>query len=190
MKIRRWMVPLSTGILLCACAAGMLRATTLMQMTLAQMAHAAQEIVRARCVANATRWDSGELWTLTTFDVEETWRGVANGQITVRLLGGRTAQFTSTVSGVPRFRPGEEVVLFLQSTPQGDYSVVSWQQGTFRILGDKGTGEERVTQDTASLGTYDPSTRRFVTAGIRGLPIGEFRSQVETALVNARRREQ
>lgn len=184
MKIRRLLTALGMSILLCACGAATLEATTLMQMTVAQMARASQEIVRARCIANATQWDKGELWTFTTFDVEESWRGEANGRIAVRLLGGRTAPFTSVVSGIPHFRPGEEVVLFLQRTAQGDYSVVSWQQGTFRIGRDADTGEERVTQDTAQVQTYDPSTRRFVVRGILRQNISELRSEVETALKN------
>lgn len=184
MKIRRLLIALGMGVLLFPRGAATLRATTLMQMTVAQMAHAAQEIVRARCIANATQWDKGELWTFTTFDVEESWRGAANGRITVRLLGGRTAQFTSIVSGVPRFRRGEEVILFLQRTTQGDYSIVSWQQGTFRIGRDADTGEERVTQDTAQVQTYDTSIRRFVVSGIRMQNISKLRSEVQAALKN------
>jgi hypothetical protein len=158
------------------------RATTLMPMSVAQMTQAAQEIVRARCVANATHWDHGELWTFTAFDVQENWRGTATGQISVRLLGGRTAQITSTVSGVPHFQPGEDVVLFLEPTSLGGYSIVSWQQGTFRIRRDAATGEDRVTQDTARLETYDPAARRFITFGIRGLAIEELRNRVQAAI--------
>ena len=88
--------------------------TTLMRMSLAQISQAAQAIVRARCIGNSTRWDAGEIWTFTSFDIEETWSGSAPAQISVRLLGGRVGNLTSTVSGVPRFSPGEEVVLFLE----------------------------------------------------------------------------
>src|SRR5277367_4285261 len=81
-------------------------ATTLARMSLGQMSLTAKLIVRAKCVENSTRWDAGEIWTFTSFDVEETWRGSAPGIITVRLLGGRSGNLTSSVSGVPRFRPG------------------------------------------------------------------------------------
>ena len=162
-------------------------ATTLMRMSLAQLTQASQEIVRARCVANNTAWDDGEIWTLTTFDVEETWRGSTSATITVRLLGGRTAQFTSRVSGVPRFHPGEDVVLFLEGTSRGDYSVVSWQQGTFRIRRVAGSGEERVTQDTAGFETFDANTHRFLFTGIRGMRFADFRAGVEAVVANGGR---
>ena len=91
------------------------RATTLARMSVAKMSQAAQVIVRARCLENSTGWDAGrnlDVHDLST--VEEVWQGSAPARITVRLLGGRVGNLTSSVSGVPRFRAGEEVVLFLE----------------------------------------------------------------------------
>ncbi len=158
-------------------------ATTLMRMSLAQMARTAKLIVRARCVANSTVWDEGEIWTRTTFAVEESWTGPPGSrQIAVRLLGGSLGNITSHVSGIPRFQPGEDTVLFLQASPNGDFAIVSWQQGTFRIRQNAAIGEEIVIQDTASVSTYDPVSRRFEAAGIRAMALPDFRSQVAAAL--------
>ena len=138
--------------------------TTLMRMSLAQISQAAQVIVRARCIGNSTRWDAGEIWTFTSFAVEETWSGSAPAQISVRLLGGRVGNLTSTVSGVPRFSPGEQVVLFLAPTARGDFSVVSWEQGTFRIRRDVRTGVLAFTRvitanaPGASVGSGSPAS--------------------------------
>jgi hypothetical protein len=162
-------------------------ATTLMHMTVTQMAQAAQVIVRARCIASSTSWDAGEIWTFTDFDVQETWRGPATSRITVRLLGGKTGNVTSTVSGVPSFHAGEDVILFLERTRAGDFSVVSWQQGTFRIRRDRFSGEETITQDSASFPIFDPGSRQFQTSGIRNLPVNSFREQVDTALLTGGR---
>ena len=153
------------------------RATTLKRMSVADLSRVAHTVVRARCVTSSTRWDTGEIWTFTTFDVEEIWKGSAPAHITVRLLGGRTEDFTSTVSGVPRFSPGEELILFLERTPAQDFSIVSWMQGTFRI-GLNGATEETVTQDTASFPVFDPASQRFEATGIRKMPISAFRSLV------------
>lgn len=156
--------------------------TTLARMSVAQMSQTAQAIVRARCLGGSTGWDAGEIWTLTSFEVEEVWRGSPPARITVRLLGGRIGNLTSSVSGVPRFRPGEEVILFLEWTPRGDFSVVSWEQGTFRIRREVATGQESVTQDTASFATFDPATHRFEATGTRNLPLETFRARVEAAM--------
>jgi hypothetical protein len=87
--------------------------------------------------------------------------------------------------GVPRFRPGEDVVLFLQQAPNGNYSVVSWVQGTFRIAHARGTATEIVTQDSASVDTFDPATRQFKSSGIRALPLDALRAQVSSAMRSA-----
>jgi hypothetical protein len=94
--------------------------TTLVRMSIAQMTQAAHLVVRARCVSNSTAWDAGEIWTFTSFAMEETWKGTLSGNsgtyLTVRLLCGSVGNLTSTVSGIPRFIPGEQVVLFLEPT--------------------------------------------------------------------------
>lgn len=162
----------------------MLCATTLEKMSIRRMACVAPLIVRARCISNATKWDAGEIWTFTSFEVAEPWKGSAPERITVRLLGGTVGSLTSTVSGVPRFRPGEHVILFLQPTSRGAYSIVSWQQGTFRVHSRSvaHATEETVTQDTAAFATFDPQTRRFETTGARDLSLSAFRAQVQSAI--------
>ena len=157
-------------------------ATTLMRMSFAQMARASQLIVRARCMGETTNWDAGEIWTFTSFRVEETWHGAAPSQISVRLLGGRYGNVTSKVSGVPRFAAGEEVILFLERTRRGDFSVVSWEQGTFRIHRDASGGRELAVEDTAAFPVFDPATRQFAATGIRNVPVAELRSRVGAAL--------
>src|SRR5271156_5588531 len=146
---------------------------------------AATTLERAQCLGNSVAWDGGEIWTFTSFEVEDSWKGAPTGaaqQVTVRLLGGSVGNLTSTVSGVPRFRSGEEVILFLQPTARGDFSIVSWVQGTFRIHRDARSGAETVIQDTAAFDTYDPAARQFDAAGIRNLSVAALRLRVQSAL--------
>jgi hypothetical protein len=165
--------------------AGSVVATTIERMSLAKMTQAAPVIVRARCAGNTVVRDAGEIWTITSFDVEETWRGEAQSHINVRLLGGILGDVTSHVSGVPRFRPGEDAVLFLEPTKRGDFSVVSWEQGTFRIHRGAFDGQELVTQDTASFAAFDPATRQFRVSGIRDMRLDDLHARIEAALHKA-----
>ncbi len=161
---------------------GNVAATTLARMSIEQMARKAPLIVRARCTSNYTAWDAGEIWTFTNFEVEDTWKGSVPAAITIRLLGGRMATLTSTISGIPRFQTGEEAVLFLEPTPRGDFSVMSWAQGTMRIRRNIRTGTENVTQDTASSATFDPATRSYAINGIRNVALEDFHARVNAAL--------
>jgi hypothetical protein len=174
--------PIFFALCVCLLACASVAPTTLAHMSVTKLTHASSLILRARCVENATAWDAGEIWTFTTYEPTEVWKGSAQSRVRVRLLGGRLGNLTSNVSGVPRFRTGEDVVLFLAPTTRGDFSVVSWVQGTFRIRHDQRTGEDTVTQDSASFDTFDPSTRQFTASGIHDLPLQEFRSQIVAAL--------
>lgn len=185
MKISRGFRTCAAAVLLLTCYLPV-RATTIEKMSLARLTHVAPIIVHARCASNATAWEAGEIWTFTTFDVLDSWKFPSQTQIPpqiiVRLLGGTVGPLTSNVSGVPRFRPGEEVVLFLEPTSRGDLSIVSWQQGTFRIYRDPRSAVETVTQDTAAFAVFDPRTRRFEANGVRNLPLSSFRQQVDAAI--------
>jgi hypothetical protein len=164
-------------LLLCNAAAP----TTLAHMSIAKLTQSSRLIIRARCVNNFAAWDASEIWTFSTFEPSEIWKGASPQRVSVRLLGGRVGNLTSNVSGVPRFHAGEEVVLFLAPTTRGDFSVVSWVQGTFRIRRDPRSGPETVTQDSASFDTFDPSTKTFTPSGVRDLPLDELRAQVAAA---------
>ena len=104
-------------------------ASTIERMSIPRMAQTATLIVRARCTGNAARWEGGEIWTITQLETEDVWKGAASSRLSIRLLGGSVGNITSTVSGVPRFHAGEDLVLFLEPTRLGDYSVESWEQG-------------------------------------------------------------
>jgi hypothetical protein len=178
-SLRTFVSALCLSLLLCNAASP----TTLAHMSVAKLTQSSRVIVRARCVRNKSAWEAGEIWTFTALEPTETWKGPAQSRVNVRLLGGRVGNLTSHVSGVPRFRIGEEVVLFLVPTPRGDFSVVSWVQGTFRIHQDSRTGVETVTQDSASFDTFDPATKTFAPSGVRDISLDELHAQVTAALI-------
>lgn len=172
-------------------AATSAEATTLRRMNLDELVAAASGVARVRCAGNETRWEGGHIWTLTTFDVVETLKG--NGalpmRITVRLIGGKAGHLISTVDGVPRFRVGEEAMLFLEASAAGEFTVTGWVQGTFRLRRDARTGRESVTQDTSGLSLFDPAARQFRAGGVRNIPVEEFRQRVRDSIARSERRQ-
>lgn len=169
---------LLASIALLAISAG---ATTLKRMSLEEMTATASVVARVRCTASEVRAERGEIWTFTSFETVETLKGSPPAQFTVRLIGGRLGHLKATVDGVPRFRNGEELILFLEPAPAGQWTVVSWVQGTFRVRHDPATGSEVVTQDTSGLAMFDARTRQFMPGGVRNLPLGEFKQRVADA---------
>ena len=156
--------------------------TTLAPLDLEQLTTRASAVVRARVAAVAARGDARGIWTLTTFERLESWKGSAPARLVVRMPGGAAGGLRERVEGVPRFTPGEEVVLFLEPLPAGEWTIAGWVQGTYRIRRDARSGVERAIPDAAGrllLGprssSYRPAVPRLQE---RTLPVAELRAQV------------
>jgi hypothetical protein len=172
------------GFLVVLMAGGMARATTLQRMSLEELAAAAPAIARVRCITSESRWENGRIWTFTTAEVLEPMKGALPARIILRMIGGQAGSLHSKVEGAPRFAGGEEVILFLAPTRRGDWTVVSWAQGTFRVHHRASSAEERVTQDTAGVALFHPATRRFEEGGVRNLSLREFRERLARVLAH------
>lgn len=157
-------------------------ATTLARMTVEQMTRAAQLVVRAKCLENSSGWDAGEIWTFSEFQVEDAWKGAQPSTLRVRLLGGRAGNLASNVPGIPRFQLGEEVVLFLEPTERGDFSVVSWVQGTFRIRRNSRTDEEWAVQDTAEFALTGSAPGESSARSALGMRVAALHARVAAAV--------
>lgn len=153
-------------------------AATLEKMTLGEMGAASAFVVRARCLEVSSRWDRGEIWTFSRFQTIGSWKGNLPGEFTVRMIGGQVGEIESLVSGVPRFAPGDEAVLFLVPTAERDYAVTAWTEGTFRVRRDA-SGSAFVTQESAAELVFDPTTRKYQAPGIRKMPLAAFHGLFE-----------
>jgi hypothetical protein len=169
---------------LCATAG---QATTLRQLSLAELVSVSNAVARVRCTSVQTLWKNGSIWTFTAFQVMDAIKGSLPAQITVRLPGGRVGHLTSTVAGTPTFRVGEEAVLFLEHSTAGEFTIAGWVEGTFRIWRDSRTSIELVTQDSSAFAVFDPATRSFRAEGIRGMRFDEFRARLAALSAGAER---
>jgi hypothetical protein len=174
------------GLALLALTAALTSGTTLTRLRFEDLTQQSSAIARLRCLGSDFHWDRGELWTETRFEVLETHKGLLPGLVTVRTIGGTFGHLHSHVDGVPIFRAGEEVYLFLWERPGEPYRVLGWAQGTFRIARgpNSGTdsGTETVTQDSAMAPIFDPRTRTFRRGGIRNVPLAIFQLKLRRAL--------
>jgi hypothetical protein len=165
-----------------ALLAGIANATTLARMRFEDLAQQATAVARVRCVGAESRWENGEIWTETRFEVEEQNKGSLPSFVTVKMLGGRVGNLHSRIEEVPTFRAGEEAYVFLWTRNGEPYRVLGWTQGTFRIARDSRTGLETVTQDSAATPMFDLRTRQFRHGGIRNLPVAIFQLKLRKAL--------
>jgi hypothetical protein len=161
------------------------RATTLVRLSLDQLAAGSDAVARVNFSSAETRWENGTIWTITKVKVVETMKGNLPGEISVRLPGGRVGHLTATVEGTPRFHPGDDAIVFLKISRAGGFTVAGWVEGTFRILRDPRTGNQTVTQDSSAFAVFDPATRTFRTEGVHRMPMDEFRARLASALARS-----
>src|SRR3984957_11213306 len=161
------------------------RATTLVRLSLDQLASGSDAVARVNFSSAVTRWENGTIWTITTVKVTETLKGNLPGEISVRLPGGRVGHLTATVEGTPRFNPGDDAIVFLKISQAGGFTVAGWVEGTFRILRDPRTGNQTVTQDSSAFAVFDPATRTFRTEGVHRMPMDEFRGRLASAVARS-----
>jgi hypothetical protein len=171
-----------TGLVVLVLTAALSNATTLARLSFDDLAQGATAVARLKCLGSEIRWEQGEIWTDTQFEVIQRAKGLLGGLVTVRTMGGTHGGLHSLVDGVPVFHTGEEVYLFLWARPGEPYRVLGWSQGTFRIFRNEDTGLETVTQDSAAAPLFDPRVRKFRHGGIRNLPIPIFQLKLRRAL--------
>lgn len=122
-------------------------ATSLKKMTVADLTSYGSVIVVGNITHVSDGFDSNNLpYTEVTINVSESIRGGVTGTYTFRQFGlaaprdmgdGRTYVGVSP-DGFPRFRDGEEVMLFLfETTSLGFQSTVGLMQGKFMVDGDR-----------------------------------------------------
>lgn len=146
--------------------ASLATATTVQKFSLADLAKKSETIVLARVEDETARWEDGkrEIYTYITLRVLDPVKGMGkkaeNGKsakneetITIRQLGGTVDNMSSIVPGMPSFRRGEEVVVFLSAKDAKGYPwVVGLQQGKYTVYSDE-NGIKQVRNDVDGMST-------------------------------------
>lgn len=120
-------------------------------LSLAELAARAVRIFHARVIDNTVQTDaaSGQVVTLTRFEIIEPIKGATPSPYTIKQLGGRLpgSPYRLMVPGIPAFSPGKEYVVFLPEVSSlGFCSPLGLYQGRFdvtRIDGVKTVGNGR-----------------------------------------------
>ncbi|MBO6938806.1 MAG: hypothetical protein JJ863_27805 [Deltaproteobacteria bacterium] len=143
MKRTKWLVPALAAAMLAGAGlwGSSAEATVMVELTLEDMARDAVAIVHGRVVRTGghlgIRDGSAEPFTVTTLDVIEWIKGPGGDRIELREIGGELGgnRGGMAIDGVPNYDVGEEVVVFLENDPHGDfYRTYGMVQGKFVVL--------------------------------------------------------
>lgn len=116
-------------------------ATIMVEVPLEEMVVEGEGVVRATVIHSGTqlnlREGGSEITTITTLRVDEWLVGQGDDEIRLREIGGETARGGMRIAGTPRYRLGEEVVVFLDDDVDGVdryFRTFALVQGKFTVL--------------------------------------------------------
>ena len=137
--------------------------------SLAELVRGADLIVRGQvqAVTSGPRQE-GAPGTTVVVSVLEQWKGTRISTLRLVQPRGTEGGIAQEVPGLPTFRAGEEVILFLVREPRTGYSVLGGKQGKFSVRTDPGSGK-RVVEDVTGA-QFDLA--QFLSALAADIPEG------------------
>ena len=126
------------GLVLVATASSAL-ATTIISRTPEELAQQSALVVDGTVRAVRSYWndDHSKILTEATVAVDGTYKGKGGSQVRVLQLGGVVGNVRMTAHGALAWQPGEEVLLFLESSTADAYQVAGFSQGKYTIERDR-----------------------------------------------------
>ena len=118
------------------------QATQIIYRSPKQLADESSQIVRGKVVSVRSFWNAEKtrIFTEARIKVDQTYKGGARAEVKIVQLGGIVDHVNMRVEGALLWKPSEEVLLFLESNPAGDFQVAGFSQGKFAIERDRKTG--------------------------------------------------
>ncbi len=104
-----------------------------------------------RTVTSAWNDEHTMIWTYVEIKRDRLLKGKLGAKtIVLKQPGGTVGQSGIRVLGQPEFSPGQQVLLYLNTSPEGYIHVAHTFMGMFSIVEDKATGKKIVTRPTGS----------------------------------------
>jgi hypothetical protein len=166
-------------------------ASQVLHQTLRDLTLGSSDILVGQVEATHAHWDAShrKIVTDVTVLVSESLKGVPAGRITLTQLGGDVGGFRYAVPGSPRFRPGEETLLFVWRDARGRAQVNGLAQGKFDIATDPATGERTVQRGPEGLRVREARALSLVPSGEQApqLKLGDMLGEIRTILAEGGR---
>lgn len=122
-------------------------ATTILRVPLDELTHGSDLVLQAKVAQVAVETAPGDERRISTrvkLEVVRVLKGHHSApSLTLRLIGGSTDRWTLQIPGMPVFRPGEEVVVFLEATSDG-FIPAGLSEGKYTVTRDPVEGSARV----------------------------------------------
>lgn len=132
-------------------------ATMVPRMDLGSLTRGAGRIVHGKVVKRWSAWGASgrHIWTHYEIQVSDTLKGAPQPTFTLSEPGGIVGDVGMSISGVPEFEVGDEVVVFSFLTPAGYWRVRGYGQGKYEVTAQQG-GVLTVRSNPGEIVLIDP----------------------------------
>jgi hypothetical protein len=147
--------------------------TTVQKMELDALVLASDSIVQGRVESVESRWENNLAYTYTSVTVDEPLKGGRRRAVLIRQLGGKIGSLHVTVAGMPQFKQGDQVIVFLKGRADGTFDVVGLNQGKYEITNDFAVA------NVSGLTLLNPKTGQLDEAGFMDkAPLELFKTKI------------
>lgn len=189
-SFRSWIAGFVILALLSMIGGNRMRAVSVLPPNFTELVTGATQIARVRVIEITVRWDeSAQGPVIHTYVKAETLnaiKGVSQGTITLRFLGGQIGDVSMQVADMPEFEVGQAYILFIAGNHQAFCPLLGVMHGSYPLVLDAATQSERVTRsnrqplasiDDVALPLIQSNHPAFRPSG-GGLTVGEFEAAI------------
>ncbi len=182
MKLQKAIIVLSIPFILCISG----YTTTMMELSLQDLATGSEMIVQAKVTAIVKQWNSDKscIYTYIRMNIiDDLITNEEDNEIIIKQPGGSIGGTTLIVEGVSHYKVGEENIVFLFTDPNNlsAFQTLGMYQGRYEIYIDQ-EGVRRVRQETNSqVKLLKESGLESMEKG-NDLPLDEFKATVLSLL--------
>ncbi len=157
---------------------------TLQKLSFEEMVAKSTAIVRAKIGAATGRHNGALVYTHHRIAILETWKGSLGIVADIVVPGGQIGRLQQTVAGAPVLPVGDELILFLWTSPGGLTHVIGLSQGVFQLERDA-AGSVTLNRGPLAASLVTAAGRPTSDDGMR-MGLTEFKSRVSSALGKSR----
>jgi hypothetical protein len=148
-------------------------ATTVQKMELAELVSTSDSIVQGRVESVEARYENKLVYTYISVVVDDPIKGERRRTVLVRQIGGKIGARTTWVAGMPLFKAGDQVIVFLKNRQDGAFDVIGLNQGKYDIV------ENYAVAHVSGVSVMDPKTGLMSEAGfVEKAPVETFKSKI------------
>ena len=157
---------------------------TLQKLSFEEMVAKSTAIVRAKIGPPTGRQSGALVYTHHRISILETWKGNLGTAADIVVPGGHVGRLQQTVAGAPVLPVGEEMILFLWTSPKGLTHVIGLSQGVFQLECDA-AGAITLNRGPLAASLVTAAGRPTSDDGMR-MRLSEFTSRVSSQLGKSR----